>query len=332
MAEDGSVLGMSKYTNTRYDVNRLLDDVTSEYDCEVVCESTARMWIKTYEEVEKRSIPIKLANPLRLRMSQSGVKTDKIDAKKLANKARTNDIPECYVPGAEARRILDLLRQRVLLRQERTRYLNRQHSILEKYDYPVITGSSTSGEKHQTYLDSLKLGPGDMVLMAQYVRAVRYINGEISLLDGMIVKDAYQNEYAKIIMSLPGFDAFSALLVACSIDHIERFKDSKKLVSFMGLCPRVYQSGSSVRYGHMKKNADRMLSWIMMNAALVAKEHDEYFKAFYERHAKRQHGTIARSHLANKMATYIWHMLTKKELYRNVNMKSYEAKLSRLKA
>ena len=82
----------------------------------------------------------------------------------------------------------------------------------------------------------------------------------------------------------------------------------------------------------MKKNTDRMLTWVMMNAAMVAKQHDPYLAAFYESHAKRHHPMIARSHLANKMATYIRHMLSKNELYRHVNTKSYEAKLARLKA
>ena len=331
MGADGDVLKRTKYPNARKDANIFIDTL-AEYDCTAACESTARMWIKTYEEFERRGIPITLANPYRLKMSQSGVKTDKIDAQKLANKLRLDDIPACYVLGPEARRIMDILRQRVLLVQERTRYLNRQHSILDKYDYTVKAGSSTSSERHQAYLDSLKLGSGDMVLMAQYVRAVRHINEEISLLERMIARAAYESEYARIIMSLPGFDAFGALLVAVSIDDIGRFKNSKSLVSFMGLCPHVYQSGDSNRHGHMKKNTDRTLTWVMMNAAMVAKQHDPYLAAFYEGHAKRHHPMIARSHLANKMATYIRHMLDKNELYRHVNTKSYETKLARLKA
>ena len=331
MGADGGVLERSKYPNTRKDVNAFIDGLAA-YDCAAVCESTARMWIKTYEEFERRGMPIILANPLRLKMAQSGVKTDRIDAERLANKLRLDDIPACYVLGPEARRIMDILRQRVHLVRERTRYLNRQHGILEKYDHTIKAGSSTSREKHQAYLDSLKLGPGDMVLMAQYVRAVRHINEEISLLERMISRAAYQSEYARTIMSLPGFDAFGALLVAVSIDDIGRFKKATSLVSFMGLCPRVYQSGDSNRHGRMKKNADRTLTWVMMNAAMVAKQCDPYLGAFYERHAKRQPAMIARSHLANKMATYIWHMLSKNVPYRHVNAKSYESKLARLKA
>ena len=63
-------------------------------------------------------------------------------------------------------------------------------------------------------------------------------------------------------------------------------KNGESLVSFMGLCPRIYQSGDSNRHGHMKKNTDRTLTWVMMNAAMVAKQRDPYLAAFYEGHAK----------------------------------------------
>ena len=119
MDADGNVLKRSKYPNTRDGANKFIDGLAA-YNCAAVCESTARMWIKTYEEFERRGIHITLANPLRLKMAQSGVKTDRIDAQKLANKLRMNDIPACYVPGPEARRIMDILRQRVLLVRERT--------------------------------------------------------------------------------------------------------------------------------------------------------------------------------------------------------------------
>ena len=96
-----------------------------------------------------------------------------------------------------------------------------------------------------------------MALMAQYGRAVRHINEEILLLECMIAKAAYQNGYARIIMNLPRFDVFGALLVVISIDDIEKFKNVTSLVPLMGLCPRVYQSGNSNRHDHMRKNADR---------------------------------------------------------------------------
>jgi transposase len=149
MDHAGKVLLNTTYKNTREDAEKFVTMGLSKYkDCIAVCESTARMWIKTYETFEQYSIPIKLANTLRMRLSQSGPKTDKIDAKKLANRLRMKDIPECYVHTPESRRTLDILYQRVSLVQERTRILNRQHSILDKYDYNVMArNGDTSSEK-----------------------------------------------------------------------------------------------------------------------------------------------------------------------------------------
>ena len=92
----------------------------------------------------------------------------------------------------------------------------------------------------------------------------------------------------------------------------------------------MYQSGDGVRHGRMKKDVDGRLTWVMMNAAMVAHQHDPHLSAFYESHLKRHPPLVARSHLANKMATYIYHMLTNEEPYRFRNEQTYQAKLARL--
>ena len=199
------------------------------------------------------------------------------------------------------------------------------------YDYQTTSGhGNTSGPRYQAFLNGLKLDPGDVRIMAQLVRHVGYLNGEMDILDVLIRKAAGKSEDAKLIMSLPGFDAFGALLVAESIDYIGRFDGPKQLVSFLGLCPRVYQSGDRTRHGRMKKDVDSRLTWIVMNAAMVAHQHDPYLSAVYESYRKRHLPIVARSHLANKMATYIYHMLTNRKPYRFCNMQTYKAKLARL--
>ena len=333
MDKDGDILYEGKYPNTRAAAGELAVTILDRYDCSAVCESTGNMWIKTYETFERHGIPMVLANPLRLKMSQSGTKTDKLDARKLANRLRMNDVPASHVHPPEKRRNLNLLRQRITLVRDRTRVLNRQHAICDKYDHHTSSGhGNTSGSRYQAFLDGLKLDNGDTGVMAQTVRHVGYLNGEIAMLDRLITQAARDSEDAKLIMSLPGFDAFGALLVAESIDGIKRFSGPKQLVSFLGLCPRVYQSGDSTRHGRMKKDVDGNLTWVIMNAAMVAHQHDPHLSAFYESHRKRHPPIVARSHLANKMATIIYHMLTRREPYRFHNEKTYRAKLARLKA
>lgn len=230
MDSGGNVLEQMKYKNTRGAAGKLAKTVLSKYGtCSAVCESTSKMWMKTYEAFEEHRIPIILGNPIRMKMAQSGIKTDRIDAKKLADRLRMNAVPECYVYPKESRRLLDLMRHRITLVRDRTRVLNRQSSLCERYDYELITGhGNTHGEKHQQFLEKLALNSHDTRIMMQYIRHVRYLNGEIATLETSICGTAYENRDARTIMSIPGFGSFGALLVATSIDGIGRFDDPKK--------------------------------------------------------------------------------------------------------
>ena len=78
MGADGGVLKRAKYPDARKDANTFVDGLAA-YDRVAACESTAKAWIKTYGEFERRGMPITLANPHRLKMAQSGVKADRID-------------------------------------------------------------------------------------------------------------------------------------------------------------------------------------------------------------------------------------------------------------
>ena len=262
MDYDGNALERTKYTNKRVAAGALAKYAAAKYNRTAVLEATANYGFKTQLALEEHHIPYKIANPLRLKLSQSGLKTDKIDAERLANRLRMDDIPESYAYPPEDRRILDILHDRINQVKARTAVINRQHSVLAKYDHMMSDSGSTdsAGTKCQEFLDSLKLNEGDMRRMAMHVQDIRHINGQIRTLEGMISKEALQNKDAKLIMSMMGFDAFSALLAAISISRIDQFPHYKKLVSFMGLCPRIYQSGGTNRHGRMKKAADHNLT------------------------------------------------------------------------
>ena len=171
-----------------------------------------------------------------------------------------------------------------------------------------------------------------MVLMSQYVRIVRNINSEVDLLERIVARAAYENHYAKLIMTMYGFDAFGALTVAVAVEDINGSRRPKIWSRSWDCVPRGYQSGKVIKHGRMKKDSDRSLTYVMMNAAMVAKEHDPYLKAYYERTCQTAPAAVARSHTANKMAVAIWHMLTDGKPYRYVNKQLYETKLARLKA
>ena len=127
-------------------------------------------------------------------------------------------------------------------------------------------------------------------------------------------------------------EIFSAMLAASEIEDVSRFGTAKKLVSWVGMCPGAYQSGNTTHHGRMKKDSSRRVNWVMIQAANTAVRHDGRMKSFYEQ-VKQRHGgnhPIAITHVANKMITVIWTMLTTMTPYPTRNNEPYQGKLKKI--
>jgi transposase len=257
--KDGSIVEETKYNNTFQEAERFASHLNKKYDniqCHAVCESTANMWLKTYEAFEKFGIDVKLANPMKTKaIAEARIKTDKLDARILAHLLRSNLIAESYIAPNNVREDRSLLRLRINLVSDRTRVMNRVHSLLDKYDlkcrYEHIFG--VNGIR---WLKSIKLKGNDQVQLVNYIHNIEFLNSEITQIEKEISTEASQNENVKILMSMSGIDCFSAMLIASEIGDISRFSTAGKLVSWCGLCPTVHQSGNSMYMGRMKKKME----------------------------------------------------------------------------
>jgi len=332
MDEKGVILEESNYDNTLHDAKAFVRIMIEKYgECRAVCESTGNMWIKTYESFEKNDIPIILANPLKTRaIAEASIKTDKVDARTLAHLLRADLVAQCYVPTGDIRDQKQILRHRTSLVQDRTKVSNRMNNLLDKYDLKTI-GNHITGVKNLQWLSEQLLPmSNDDYMMHQCIRQIRYLNDEIKQIEKVIGSIASQNEDAKRIMSMTGFDSFGALLIALEIDGIKRFSNPSKLVSWMGMCPTVHQSGNSIYHGKMKKDSNRQVNWMMTQAANVASFKDDRMKTVYERTRKKHPHAVAITHVANKMGMIIWHLLDGETLYNERKESLYMRKLKRI--
>ena len=322
----GGVLERASYKNTLEDAKEFARRMKKEYGgkgrCQAACESTGNMWLKTFEAFEWCGMPIKLANTHKMKMiSDTDVKTDPIDAQKIANALRVGIIPECYVAPPDLRDVRELLRYRISMVQARTALVNYTHSLLDKYD--VTPDVSKMHSKKAIRLPSqIRLKkPNDDMILQNCVKRIAHATEEISDIEAEIDRQATVNEDVKLLMSMTGIETFAAMLLVSEIGDIFRFKTADRLVSWAGMCPRVYQSGNVARYGRMKKASNRRVNWIMIQAANVAVRHDDRLKWFYQNAKTRHDGNhpIAITHVANKMVRIIWKMLTVKEPYESHN-------------
>jgi transposase len=331
--KDGSILEETKYENTLEEAKRFASNLGKKYinrKCQVVCESTANMWLKTYEAFDKHGIDVKLANPMKTKaIAEAKIKTDKLDARTLAHLLRSNLIAESYIAPDKVREDRSLLRLRINLVSDRTRVMNRVHSLLDKHDLTCNYGH-IFGLKGIQWLKNIELKGNDQVQLANYIHNIEFLNSEIIQIEKQISNEASTNEDVKILMSMTGIDCFSAMLISSEIGDISRFRTAGKLVSWCGLCPTVHQSGNSLYMGRMKKDGNKKINWIMIQAANTASRTDERMKKYYLKIAKRHGHHVAITHVANKMIRITWSMLTYKQLYNERKKELYETKLKRI--
>lgn len=250
--KEGMIIEETKYSDTLLEAHDFAQHIDSQYkgtNCIAVVESTTNMWIKTYKAFEQAGIKTKLANPVKTRViAEARIKTDKLDARILCHLLRSNLIPESYVAPDDVREDRSIMRLRINLVQDRTRVVNRIHSLLDKYDESYDGGSHLTCKKGMNWLKSLKLDGNDQVQLINYISNIEFLNNEILQIDKMVSLQASKNEDVKILMSISGIDYFSAMLIMSEIGDITRFNHPSKLVSWSGLCPTIHQSGNSLSW------------------------------------------------------------------------------------
>ncbi len=111
-------------------------------------------------------------------------------------------------------------------------------------------------------------------------------------------------------MSIVGVGPQTAIAVSCWVGEIERFPNAKKLGSYFGLAPRVSNSADKQRHGHITKEGNRMVRWLLTQAGL---SHIRYAKGEVRRHylgvQGRRGKSIARVAATRKLVGVMFHMM-----------------------
>lgn len=96
-----------------------------------------------------------------------------------------------------------------------------------------------------------------------YLRVIERLNLEIREASRIVCREAMNDEGARLLMTIPGFSFYSALLVVSEIGDIARFPDSSHLVSYAGLTPSTRSSGGVTYHGRITKTGSPYLRWVL---------------------------------------------------------------------
>ncbi len=309
--EKGKVMKNSKIDNDLDEIGKFFNDVNNQ-DAKVVMESSG-VWYNIYEYLsEQKHLDVVLSNPIKTKaIATAKIKTDKLDALKLADLLRGGYIAECYIPDKKTMGLRELVRHRLALVKTRTRMKNKIHGIILMKGVR-ITGIHPFTRKHIEKLKEIKDYRID-----GYLRMIESLDSEINDVSRKIKTCVSENDIAKLLMTIPGIGYYSALLIVSEIGDITRFPDSHHLCSYAGLVPSTHSSGGITYHGSITKIGSRYLRWVMVECvrAHIRNYKNTSITKFYERLAKIKGNSKAVVAAASKLLKVVYWIIKERREY-----------------
>jgi transposase len=240
-------------------------------------------------------------------------KTDRIDAWVLAELSRRELVPAIWLPAFEQRQERERARWRLFLVRKRSSLKHRVHAQLLAFGYscPLSDLFGRQGRELLARLDFPEPWRGG-VLAA--VAMIDELDGQIAEIDRELRTLGADHRYIPLLVTVPGIAWVLGYTIAAEIGDIARFASPAKLTGYTGLCPRVYQSGSTDRRGPLTHAGPKYLRWALIEAATHACRHELYRNRYQRNKARlgKQRGAkVAQLDIARRLAEAIWHMLTR---------------------
>jgi transposase len=267
-----------------------------------------------HDQLERHGWEVEIADAARVKgLAPLACKTDRIDARVLAELSRRELVPAIWLPDPAVRGERERARFRLHLVRHRTSLKSRVHALLLAHGQPCPL-SDLFGRSGRELLARLQLPEPWAGTLAASLRLIDELGREIESLERELRRLGADHRYVPLLLTVPGIAWVLAYTIAAEIGEIGRFPSPRKLSGYSGLCPRVYQSGESDRRGPISKRGPKYLRWALVEASTHACTHPLY-RERYQRTKKRlgkQRGPkVAQVDLARRLAEAIWHMLTR---------------------
>ena len=345
--EDGHVTKDVQEFDTTYPALLLLLDWLIAQHCPVVAlESTGVYWKPVYH-VLAGSLEVLIGNAQDMQQ-RPGRKTDKADARWIAELLAHGLIRPSFVPPPAISALRDLTRTRVALVQTRSQAKNRVHKVLEDTNVKlasVVTdlfgvsgrrmlAALIAGERDPQALAGLALGrlrrklpQLEVALTGQFthhhatiiqasLELVDLLNRQIADLDsqsGDLV--APLEPQITQLDSIPGVDKIAARDILAEIGtEMSRFGSAARLASWAGVCPGNNESAGKRRRGKSRQG-NRYVRRVLVQCAWAARKTPTSLGRTFRRLEVRLGGKKAAVAVAHKILVIVYHLLTEGTFY-----------------
>lgn len=204
------------------------------------------------------------------RKSGEKVKTDKLDAKKLAKLYKNGDITLVRIPPELDEAVRDVCRARTDAVDDLSRSKQRLNSFLLRLGMNY-SGKSKWTPAHMRYLRDLTM-PTDVqkIVLEAYIRSIDLNESKVKeLKESMltILKDWEWKPAVDALMGCKGFQEVAAMTIISELGDLRRFDNPRKLMAFLGLVPSEHSSGGTRRQGGITKCGNSHARWMLIECS-----------------------------------------------------------------
>ena len=283
------------------------------YGCVEMMSGAA--WVR--EQLQGAGWQIEIANARKVKaIAPLACKTDRVDARVLAELARRDLVPALWVPSVDERALRELLRRRMHLVRLRTSAMNRTFGLLTQWGLRTgITALRKPGALERLASQGVP---------ATWRRSIGVLLEVIDDLERQLVPIerelrplARADRRVERLMTIPGVAELLGLTLATEIGDVSRFPSARRLVGYAGLAPTVVQSGQTSRTGRLSKAGSNTLRWAAVEAAQQAWRATNPWHELYVE-VKHRHGKAnpAKAAVARKVLIAAWHVLARDEPFK----------------
>lgn len=274
-----------------------------------------------YDELVDTVDTLAVSNPSKMTwIYRTAKKTDRIDARKQAVLLQLGELPQVHMPFKAVRQWRGKIQHRRKLIDSSTQTKNRIRTLVKSHGYrqPSFRGSWWN-----------KANRGWLMGLAEEItdswsESLYDLLEQLSLYEGQIKRATRQlDERLKhhpgsaLLLTIPGVGPRTTEAVLAYTDEVERFHRGKEYCSYFGMTPKLDESGSTRRLGHISKQGPSVVRWLMVESAWRAIKKSKALMSFYERvrHGQDKRKKIAIVATARKMLSIMRAMLITGEVF-----------------
>jgi transposase len=304
---------------------RLREYVKAGCEVEVAVESTGNTrYFKA--RVERAGAEVKVINTLKFKVVNESVKkTDRHDAKTIAEFLEKDMLPESRLCSEESEQLRRLLKSRKLLVRTEVSLKNQVHGLLLSYGIETRRGQLQSKKERRRILDVLAEQGLAGHAVKPLLETIDRVEGEVKKLGKLLIQRVEGDRMVELLMSIPGTGIITASTVRAYADEISRFSGYKQFSAYAGLAPWVQNSNERERYGSITKRGPEPLRTALVQMVLGMVRNQRLtgtYRLMLRYQAMKPHKGSGKTIIATarKLSKIVWYMLRNGEPFDPLRM------------